>query len=233
MGPTVCLPIQSDDVDHTNLGQRRRQEAHFGSDEARILIGFSTVEERHLDPPGQVELAVQLRLDGLPVLGVPFGYLEIEPALTGVHVPARYRALKTIPHDTAHGVHRRMRPHQLVAALPVDHTVHRGSDRGEGSLKPVPHATGVLCHPHDVQAIVPDDEFAQIERLTSPTGVEHGPVEKDSAVVTIHLDDRGRHRSLIRLSRIDAVGHRSPFTVHPTLASGRAYGASSRSGAPT
>ena len=42
------------------------------------------------------------------------------------------------------------------------------------------------------------------------------------------------HHGIIKnVKEIDAVGHRSPFTVHPTLASGRAYGASSRSGAPT
>jgi hypothetical protein len=94
----IGLPVQADDVDHSDLFDELREKVHLGPDQARVFIGRVTREERDLYRPVLRQFIVEFSLDNGEILRGPVGNVEVEPPLPRSHIPSRYGRMEPIPY---------------------------------------------------------------------------------------------------------------------------------------
>lgn len=207
MGSTIGLPIETHDVDHTDLVDRRRQEVHLRPDERRILVRCITGKEGHFHGTTACKFVVEFALNEREDVRRPIRDVEVETTIPRFHVASRHRALEPAPDDAAQGVHGRVRPHELVATVPVDVSMDDGPGLWQRAIQPMPHAIRVLGHPCHDESVVANPQFTEIMGLPSPTWIEHGRIQEHSPVVLVGADDRSFHVTGIGVRAVDLLRH--------------------------
>ena len=119
MGPTVCLTVQTHDVDHTDLGYRLGDQVHLCPDQVAVEHCLVPGEERHLNRAVGCQLGVAQLADAILEIRRQLGQLEVHAGLERLHVSAGNRPVPLTPDHTAQDVHGRVGPHQLPPSLVV------------------------------------------------------------------------------------------------------------------
>jgi hypothetical protein len=114
------------------------------------------------------------------------------------------------PHDAAQDVECRMRPHQLVTALPIDLGVDACAHDRERSARfqRVPDLVVPLPGAGDAPRTTRiADQRTGVGRLSAATGIEDGAVQQHGPAVRIDLDDGRLGRARIRIGVAQVLAH--------------------------
>ena len=126
---------------------------------------------------------------------------EVHAALEWFHVPAGYRLAPLVPDHAAQHVHRRVRAHEPVTAVPVHDAVHCRADRGCRARHRVPHRVTLFAdvgHGHAV-------DRAGVVGLSAARRIERRAVERHALAVD---GSDGRVELLqVRVAEIQQLGH--------------------------
>jgi len=126
---------------------------------------------------------VGARFDLRDPRGIQIVEFEVHPRAVEVHLPAGDLRAELAPDRAAEDVHRRVRPHQPVAALPIEFAVYRLARRGQRRVPgEVMHDLAVaLLHLLDRPAPLTSPDRPHIVRLAAPAGVERRAIEHERA----------------------------------------------------
>ena len=197
----VGLLVEADDVDDADLGDVRRDQADLRADEVRVLEGRVARQELDLDRAvGRDRLVHEL----LDARREAFGQrieLEVHARFERFHVAAGHRLAPLVPDDAAQHVHRRVRAHQLVAALPVDRARDFVADGRGGSVERVPDVVAVLAHVGDRCA----RQRPRVVRLPAARRIERGAVERDA--LAVDFGHGRRELAEVRVAEVQQLGH--------------------------
>jgi hypothetical protein len=199
----VGLLVETDDVDDSDVGDRLGDQVHLGADQIVVGQRDGAGQARNLDVMVVGDRVVGELLEPfLESVGQRIEF-EVHARAEWIHVAAGDEPSPLVPHDTTENVHRRVRAHQHVTAIPVDRAGHEGPDRRPcRAVDRVPDRVGVLgpsgprqsgesSHLGDRDGgLVPRDR-AGVVRLPAARRVERATVELDAPVVVDRHHRRG------------------------------------------